>query len=505
MTQETVLELKGVKKFFPGVKALDGVSFTLKKGEIHALLGENGAGKSTLIKILTGAYEKTAGEIIYNNENITNMTPHQSKTLGINAIYQELTLFPEMTAAQNVYMGSERQHPRYKFMDDVSMNHEVSKLFKRIKLNIPPTTLVKNLSVAQQQMIEIARALSLDTKVLIMDEPTSSITKKDTEILFSLIKELREEGVSIIYISHRMEEIFSICDRVTVMRDGKVVETLRIDDVASTEQLVNLMVNKEIDDFFPKVKVPIGDVILSVNNLSSSGTFENVSFDIRKGEIFGIGGLVGSKRSEIAEAVFGLRFYEKGSIEFNGELIHKGNPESHIGKGIGFISEDRKGTGLILSMSVKENITLPGLRLFGKIKDFFVDESKEQKAVATQVERLRVKTPSIHQRINELSGGNQQKALIARWLLLNPRLLIMDEPTRGIDVGAKSEIYKLMGDLVGNGVSILMISSEIPELLAMSDRIMVMREGRISGFLTEDNKTEENILTLAFGGKINDH
>ncbi len=504
MSRETVLELQQITKHFPGVKALDGVSFTLEKGEIHALLGENGAGKSTLIKILTGAYEKTSGEIIYRGEHITHMTPHQSKRLGINAIYQELTLFPEMTAAQNIFMGSERRHPSYGLIDDKTMNQETAKLFERIKLNVKPTTLVKNLSVAQQQMVEIARALSMDTKILIMDEPTSSITKQDTEILFQLIQELRAEGVSIIYISHRMEEIFAICDRVTVMRDGKVIDTLPIDGVTSTEQLVNLMVNKKVDDFFPKIEVPIGDVLLSVKELASVGTFDDISFDIRKGEIFGIGGLVGSKRSEVAEAVFGLRDYQTGSIEFDGETLHKGSPEKHIEKGMGFISEDRKGTGLVLNMSVKENMTLPGLKVFGKLKDFFVDESKEEEAVALQVERLRVKTPSMHQQINKLSGGNQQKALIARWLMLNPKLLIMDEPTRGIDVGAKSEIYKLMGDLVEKGVSIMMISSEIPELLAMSDRILVMREGHISGILSNDKMTEENILTLAFGGEINE-
>ncbi|PKM54994.1 ribose ABC transporter (ATP-binding protein) [Petrocella atlantisensis] len=504
MTENNIIELQNISKNFPGVKALEKVNFSLEKGEVHALLGENGAGKSTLIKILTGAYQQTVGTIIFEGKEVDGMTPERSKHLGINAIYQELTLFPDMTVAQNIFMGNEQHQKTLPFLDDRSMNLEATSLFKRIKLNVEATVLLKKLSIAQQQMVEIARALSLNTKVLIMDEPTSSITKQDTEVLFDLIRELRNQGVSIIYISHRMEEILEICDRVTVMRDGKVVKTLPIEASTNTEELVNLMVYKKLKDFFPKVIVSIGEEVLAVDKLSCAGVFNEISFNVRSGEIFGIGGLVGSKRSEVVEAIFGLREYNSGEIRFNGEKLVKQKPEDCINKGMGFISEDRKGTGLLLTMNVKENMTLPSLKMFKKLNSFFVDESKEEVVVNEKIDSLRVKTPSIHQKIDKLSGGNQQKVLIARWLLLTPKLLIMDEPTRGIDVGGKSEIYQIMGNLVKMGVSIVMISSEIPELLAMSDRIMVMREGRNAGILSEMQKTEENILKLAFGGKLNE-
>ncbi|KXS49840.1 MULTISPECIES: sugar ABC transporter ATP-binding protein [Halanaerobium] len=498
-----ILRLEGLSKHFPGVKALDNISFDLIEGEIHALIGENGAGKSTLIKVLTGAYQKTDGKIFYRGTEVKNLSPTKSKNLGISAIYQELTLFPELTVSQNIFMGNERVYNKSNLVNDKEMTDEVRKIFKKIKLNISPDTLIKNLSIAQQQMIEIARAISLDADILIMDEPTSSISNKETEILFEIIEDLKNQGVTIIYISHRLEEIFEIANRVTVLRNGKNIKTLEINEIKDKDQLVNLMVGKEVTDLFPKKEVEIGETILEVKNLSYQDKFKNISFNLKKGEILGVGGLVGSQRTEVMETLFGLRKFDDGEIILKGNSVKISNAQNAIDFGLGLISEDRKATGIIKTMSVKENITLPGLDLIDRKFNVLIDNKAEEIATKSLVERLQVKTPSLKQKIDKLSGGNQQKAIIARWILLAPEILIMDEPTRGIDVGAKSEIYELMGELAKKGISIIMISSENPELLAMSDRIMVMREGEISGFLEGEKQTEENILKLAFGGVVN--
>ncbi|UUC42635.1 sugar ABC transporter ATP-binding protein [Clostridioides difficile] len=496
-----ILKLSNIAKEFPGVKALDNVNFELFHGEVHALLGENGAGKSTMIKILTGAHSKTSGKFIFQDKEIENISPDVSKKIGINAIYQELTVFDELTVAQNIFMGKEINGKV--LTNDKKMNEEAKKIFDNMGIDVNPNSLVKELSIAQKQMVEIARVLSSETKVLIMDEPTSSISKKETEILFRLIKDLKDSGVSIIYISHRMEELFEICDRITIMRDGKTVSTLNTKDVSSEEELVNLMIDRKLDQFFPKRKVEIKEEIMRVENLTKNNVFNDVSFNIRKGEILGIGGLVGSKRSEIVEAIFGLRTYDSGKIYLNNEEVKFKTPSDAIENGLGLITEDRKGTGLFLQMSVKENTTMAGLKKISKFKSI-IDRKKEKEILEKYIEALRIKTPHMNQVIQSLSGGNQQKAIIARWLLLQPDILIMDEPTRGIDVNAKAEIYNLMGDLVESGVSIIMISSEIPELISMSDRIMVMREGHISGFLEGEEMVENNVLKLAFGGKINE-
>ncbi|HBG0613701.1 TPA: sugar ABC transporter ATP-binding protein [Clostridioides difficile] len=496
-----ILKLSNIAKEFPGVKALDNVNFELFHGEVHALLGENGAGKSTMIKILTGAHSKTSGKFIFQDKEIENISPDVSKKIGINAIYQELTVFDELTVAQNIFMGKEINGKV--LTNDKKMNEEAKKIFDNMGIDVNPNSLVKELSIAQKQMVEIARVLSSETKVLIMDEPTSSISKKETEILFRLIKGLKDSGVSIIYISHRMEELFEICDRITIMRDGKTVSTLNTKDVSSEEELVNLMIDRKLDQFFPKRKVEIKEEIMRVENLTKNNVFNDVSFNIRKGEILGIGGLVGSKRSEIVEAIFGLRTYDSGKIYLNNEEVKFKTPSDAIENGLGLITEDRKGTGLFLQMSVKENTTMAGLKKISKFKSI-IDRKKEKEILEKYIEALRIKTPHMNQVIQSLSGGNQQKAIIARWLLLQPDILIMDEPTRGIDVNAKAEIYNLMGNLVESGVSIIMISSEIPELISMSDRIMVMREGHISGFLEGEEMVENNVLKLAFGGKINE-
>ncbi|EOE7171871.1 sugar ABC transporter ATP-binding protein [Clostridioides difficile] len=496
-----ILKLSNIAKEFPGVRALDNVNFELFHGEVHALLGENGAGKSTMIKILTGAHPKTSGKFIFEGKEIEHISPDISKKIGINAIYQELTVFDELTVAQNIFMGKEINGKV--LTNDKKMNEEAKKIFDNMGIDINPNSLVKELSIAQKQMVEIARVLSSETKVLIMDEPTSSISKKETEILFRLINDLKESGVSIIYISHRMEELFEICDRITIMRDGKMISTLNTKDVSSEEELVNLMIDRKLDQFFPKRKVEIKEEIMRVENLTKNNVFNDISFNIRKGEILGIGGLVGSKRSEIVEAIFGLRTYDSGKIYLNNEEVKFKTPSDAIENGLGLITEDRKGTGLFLQMSVKENTTMAGLKKISKFKSI-IDRKKEKEILEKYIEALKIKTPHMNQVIQSLSGGNQQKAIIARWLLLQPDILIMDEPTRGIDVNAKAEIYNLMGDLVESGVSIIMISSEIPELISMSDRIMVMREGHISGFLEGEEMIENNVLKLAFGGKINE-
>lgn len=496
-----ILKLSNIAKEFPGVRALDNVNFELFHGEVHALLGENGAGKSTMIKILTGAHSKTSGKFIFEGKEIEHTSPDISKKIGINAIYQELTVFDELTVAQNIFMGKEINGKV--LTNDKKMNEEAKKIFDNMGIDINPNSLVKELSIAQKQMVEIARVLSSETKVLIMDEPTSSISKKETEILFRLINDLKESGVSIIYISHRMEELFEICDRITIMRDGKTISTLNTKDVSSEEELVNLMIDRKLDQFFPKRKVEIKEEIMRVENLTKNNVFNDISFNIRKGEILGIGGLVGSKRSEIVEAIFGLRTYDSGKIYLNNEEVKFKTPSDAIENGLGLITEDRKGTGLFLQMSVKENTTMAGLKKISKFKSI-IDRKKEKDILEKYIEALKIKTPHMNQVIQSLSGGNQQKAIIARWLLLQPDILIMDEPTRGIDVNAKAEIYNLMGDLVESGVSIIMISSEIPELISMSDRIMVMREGHISGFLEGEEMIENNVLKLAFGGKINE-
>ncbi|AXU70392.1 TPA: sugar ABC transporter ATP-binding protein [Clostridioides difficile] len=496
-----ILKLSNIAKEFPGVRALDNVNFELFHGEVHALLGENGAGKSTMIKILTGAHSKTSGKFIFEGKEIEHISPDISKKIGINAIYQELTVFDELTVAQNIFMGKEINGKV--LTNDKKMNEEAKKIFDNMGIDINPNSLVKELSIAQKQMVEIARVLSSETKVLIMDEPTSSISKKETEILFRLINDLKESGVSIIYISHRMEELFEICDRITIMRDGKTISTLNTKDISSEEELVNLMIDRKLDQFFPKRKVEIKEEIMRVENLTKNNVFNDISFNIRKGEILGIGGLVGSKRSEIVEAIFGLRTYDSGKIYLNNEEVKFKTPSDAIENGLGLITEDRKGTGLFLQMSVKENTTMAGLKKISKFKSI-IDRKKEKDILEKYIEALKIKTPHMNQVIQSLSGGNQQKAIIARWLLLQPDILIMDEPTRGIDVNAKAEIYNLMGDLVESGVSIIMISSEIPELISMSDRIMVMREGHISGFLEGEEMIENNVLKLAFGGKINE-
>lgn len=493
------LQLSDIKKEFSGVKALKGVSLTLKSGSVHGLVGENGAGKSTLIKILTGAYEKTSGEIIYEGTKVEEMNPKKAKELGIHCIYQELNIANHLSIAENIFLG-EQPTKVFGFIDWKKMHHNAEQILKSLQIELDPKMLAGKLSIAQKQMIEIARALSQNAHVLIMDEPTSSLSERETEVLLSLVKKLQNKGVSIIYVSHRMSEIFRVCDTVTILRDGMYIKTLPIEEIKSTNDLVQLMVNRKLEDFFGKEKIPFTEEVLKVNNLTIKGVIENIEFSVKGGEILGIAGLVGSGRTEIAEALFGIKPIDDGEIFVGSKKITIKSPKEAIAKGIGFVTENRKETGLVLKRSVMENISLANLSyISGRL---FISSKKERETSNLYKEKLNIKTSSLDQNISKLSGGNQQKAILARWMIQKPRVLILDEPCRGVDVGAKADIYAQITELAKQGTAIIMISSEIDEIVGMSDRAIVMHEGRISGEVSGDEINPDNILKLAFGGTV---
>lgn len=494
-----IIELKHITKSFSGVKALTDVSLTVHPGSVHALVGENGAGKSTLMKILTGAYSKTSGEIYYKGEKVENMDPKTSKKLGIHCIYQELNVANYLTVAENVFLGSQPVN-KIGLIDWKQMNQSAKEVFASLQINLDPKQMAKDVSIAQKQMIEIARAVSQDAKILIMDEPTSSLSERETEILLSLVTELKNKGVSILYISHRMDEIFKVCDTVTILRDGKYIKSMPMSEVKNVDTLVELMVNRKMDSYFNKVDVPIGEPILKVQNLSKTGVLNDINFDLRTGEILGIAGLVGSGRTEIAQALFGMLKKDTGEILIDEKKVEIKGPSDAIKLGIGFVTENRKETGLVLKQTVRDNISLPNLRKY--TKKLFVNKKIEKKESEDYKKKLNIKARSIEQTISTLSGGNQQKAIISRWMIQEPRILILDEPCRGVDVGAKAEIFAQISKLAEQGVGIIMISSELAEIVGMSDRTIVMREGTIAGELEKDMITSDNILKLAFGGGI---
>lgn len=498
MTQP-ILQLKNIVKEFSGVKALSDVSLTVMPGTVHAIMGENGAGKSTLIKILTGAYSKTSGEIYVDGQKIEQMNPKLSKKLGIHCIYQELNVANYLSVAENVFLGSQPTN-RFGFIDWKRMNEAARQIFDSLHINLDPNQIVGQISIAQKQMVEIARAVSQNARILIMDEPTSSLSERETEVLLSLVEDLKKKGVSILYISHRMDEVFRIADTVTVLRDGQHVKTLPISEVKNVETLVQLMVNRKVSDFFNKVEVPLGETVLEVRNLTKKGVLHDVSFELRKGEILGIAGLVGSGRTEIAMSLFGLMKKDSGQIIVDGQEVEIGSPADAIRLGFGFVTENRKETGLALKMNVRENITLSSLQ--NLVDVMLVNKRKEKQLAEQYKQKLNIKAASLEQRISSLSGGNQQKAILARWLIQEPSILILDEPCRGVDVGAKAEIFAQISQLARQGVGIIMISSEIPEIVGMSDRALVMREGRVAGILQKGHITPDNILKLAFGGAV---
>jgi ABC-type sugar transport system ATPase subunit len=496
---QPILQLNNIVKEFSGVKALSQVSLTVMPSSVHAIVGENGAGKSTLIKILTGAYLKTSGDIYFEGQKIEQMDPALSKKLGIHCIYQELNVANHLTVAENVFLGSQPTN-RIGLIDWKRMNTETKKIFTSLQIDLEPDQLAGELSIAQKQMVEIARAVSQEAKILIMDEPTSSLSDRETEVLLSLVEDLKKKGVSILYISHRMDEIFRIADTVTVLRDGQHVKTLPMSEVENVDMLVNLMVNRKVSDYFNKVQVPLGETILQVKNLSKKGVLHDINFELKKGEILGIAGLVGSGRTEIAEALFGLIKKDSGEIFIHGQKVDIKKPSDAIKLGIGFVTENRKETGLALKMNVRENMTLASLKSL--VKNFMVNKKQEKHLAEEYKRKLNIKAASLEQRISSLSGGNQQKAILARWMMQEPSILILDEPCRGVDVGAKAEIFAHISSLAQQGIGIIMISSEIPEIVGMSDRVLVMREGYIAGVLEKGQITPDNILKLAFGGVI---
>lgn len=496
MPENYALRMSDITKRFPGVLALDHASLFVREGEVHALVGENGAGKSTLMKILSGAYTKDEGDIEVFSEKTEIGSPSESSRLGISIVYQELNLVPTLTVAENIYLG------RYPMsghrINWNKMNEDASALLKSLELDIDPENLIRDMGIAQQQMVEIAKALSINSKIIILDEPTAPLTDRETENLFRIIRELKKNKISVIYISHRLEEIFEICDTATVMRDGCTIQELNIKDT-SQDEIIRLMIGHELKDQYPRVEKEIGEEVLRVEDLCAGKKVNHISFSVRSGEVLCMGGLVGAGRTETARAIFGLDKKASGKIFINGKEFEINSPRDAITAGIGYVTEDRKGEGLVLKLSVAENITLVALDEFWhRLK---LNLKEERKTAENYVEELSIKTPSLSQQVENLSGGNQQKAVLAKWLLSDCKILIMDEPTRGIDVGAKVEVYNLINQLAKSGKAIFVITSEIPELLGICDRVVVMSEGKISGFLSREEADQEKIMRLSIGTK----
>ena len=493
MDEQVVLQMKGVKKYFPGVKALDGVDFELRKGEIHALLGENGAGKSTLIKILTGIYSMTEGSIHIKGEEVHMKSVKDARESRIAAIHQEICLVPYISVARNVYLGRELK-TKLGLMDDKAMEEETQKLLDKLGMDIDASREVRKYTIAQQQLIEIAKALALDAEILLMDEPTSSLTEKEVTKLFEIIRRLKDNGTSIIYISHRMDELFQLSDRVTVLRDGQYIGTY-VTEYTTREELVAAMVGRQLTEFYVKDSAPLDEVFMEVKNLRRAGVFNDVSFTLKKGEILGVSGMVGAGRSEVARAIVGIDPKDSGEILLDGKALNIQKPKDAIDAGIVLIPENRKEDGLVLENSVRFNTTLAVLDEF--IHGVVWNRKKEEAIVSEHVNTLNIRTPHYEQLILNLSGGNQQKVVIAKWLATAPKVLIMDEPTRGVDVGAKAEIYTIMNTLAKQGISIIMISSDLPEIINMSDRVLVMREGNLAAILEKDEIGQEQMMRYA--------
>lgn len=497
-TTSPVLVMRGITKSYPGVKALKGVNFDLLPGEVHALVGENGAGKSTLMKVLAGAEPRDSGELMVNDRSVDSLTPGRAQELGIAIIYQEFNLVPYLSIAENIFLGREPKGMLPGFVSYGDMNGQAGDLLRRLNVNLDPRREVASLAVADQQMVEIAKALSQEARIIVMDEPSAALTEHELEALFDLIRSLRAEGRSIVYISHRLEEVFAIANRITVMRDGEEVSTLPVGQV-TRDSLIRDMVGREMTETFPTREANIGEPMLEVKGLSRAGILTDIDLTVRKGEIVGLAGLVGAGRTELARCIFGADRYDTGEILLAGKAIRVRCPKDAIAHGIGLVTEDRKQQGLVLGMAVRENTTLANLQ---NLTSFgFVQGGRERSVTAKYIKDLAIKTPSAEQTVRNLSGGNQQKVVLAKWLFTESKLLIFDEPTRGIDVGAKYEIYLLMHELAAKGNGILMISSELPEVLGMSDRVVVMHEGRIGGELPREKATSEAVMHLATGGK----
>ena len=493
---EYILEMRGITKRFPGVVALKGANLSVRPAEVHCLLGENGAGKSTLMKILAGAQPLDEGEILLDGEPVEIVSPLHAQALGISMIYQEFNLSPYLSVAENIFLGREPCRGRTPIIDWKQMYRDAEAVLARIRVTMDVRRPVHELSIAQQQMVEIAKALSVNARIIVMDEPSATLTDHELEALFALIQTLKRQGIALIYISHRLEEVFEVGTRATIMRDGEHIATADLCDL-TRESIIKMMVGRALTEEFPKEIFARGEERLRVEGLGRRGAFEDVSFSLHAGEIVGLTGLVGAGRTEVARAIFGADQPDSGQLYLNGAPISVRSPRDAIRHGIGLLTEDRKNQGLVLGMSVAENTTLANLKaLSGRL---LMNRKKERAVAEGYVSSLRIKTPGTGQAVQNLSGGNQQKVVLAKWLFTASRLLIFDEPTRGIDVGAKVEIYKLMNELVRQGVGILVISSELPEVIGMCDRILVMHEGRIAGELARDGATQEAIMHFATG------
>ncbi|GAC1322646.1 MAG: sugar ABC transporter ATP-binding protein [Chloroflexota bacterium] len=496
-----LLQLQDIRKAFAGIQALDGVSFDANPGEVHALIGENGAGKSTLVRIITGAHAPDSGTVRVNGKVADMRVPADAQRLGIAAIYQEPTLFPDLDVAENIFMGRQPLKSGLRHVAWSSMYHQARELVDRLGVRLDVRARVRGLSVADQQTVEIAKALSTDSRVLIMDEPTAALSLREVAELFRIVRQLRANGVAIVFISHRLEEIYEIADRITVLRDGRNVGA-STPGALPQERLIEMMVGRTLDKLFPKEEAKIGETVLRVEGLCREGVFQDISFALRRGEILGLAGLVGAGRTEVARAIFGIDRLDSGRLLLGSREISTKSPRDALRHRIAYLPEDRQHQGLVLSMQITHNVTLAILQELST--GGWIRRGEEQTVALDQGRRLQVRgAANFKQAVRQLSGGNQQKVVLAKWLATNPRVLILDEPTRGIDVGTKAEVHRLISHLAGEGLAILMISSELPEVLGMSDRILVMREGRITGEFARADATQETIMSCATGQRLN--
>lgn len=489
-----VLEMRGISKSFPGIRALSDVDLVVDAGEVHAIVGENGAGKSTLMKILAGVYQPDEGEILLGGAPARISGPIDARKRGIGMVYQELNLVPDLTVAENITLGAPPS--RFGLVQRRRLHDEAVAVLDALDARISPAALLGSLTVSQQQIVEIAKAYAQRPSIIVLDEPTSSLSEHESQALFQVVRRMREDGIAIVYISHRLREVLDLADRVTVLRDGRQIET-RDSAGLTAGEMIRLMVGRDLTDVFPKREVPIGGTVLEVQGLSRQGAFENVSFDVRAGEIVGLAGLVGAGRTEVARAIFGLDRAQTGVVRVDGAQVHARTPGQGVAAGIAYVPEDRKRDGIIPSAAIKDNISLPVL---GRISTGgWISRARETELANTQVAALGVSPPVIDRPVDTLSGGNQQKVVIAKWLAAQPRVLILDEPTRGVDVGAKADIHKIIGELAASGTAILLISSELPEVLAVSDRIFVLHEGKVSAELSRADANETTVMQAATG------
>ncbi len=492
------IEMTGIMKSFGTNQVLDNAGFFLRDGEVHALMGENGAGKSTLMKILTGVYTRDGGIVKVNGQEVNYSNPQEAEAAGIVFIYQELNVMFDLTVEENLFMGKEITKG-FGICDKKAMRAKAEEVLERMGVSIPVDTVMSDLSVGQQQMIEICKALLVDAKVIIMDEPTAALTQSETAALFEVIENLKKRGVSIVYISHRMEEIFELCDRITVLRDGQYIDTCEIKDI-TMDDVVKMMIGREIGERYPSRNHSVGKTVFEVKGLSRKGAFNDVSFTVGAGEVLGVSGLMGAGRTEIMQAVFGYLPADSGEILIDGQPVKIKNPMDAMKAGIGFITEDRKVEGLMLDKTIRENIALANL---GTISGSgVISKAKEKSLIGRGIEEFKIRCFGTEHECGNLSGGNQQKVVLAKWIYTEPKILILDEPTRGVDIGAKKEIYNVINDMARKGVAIIMVSSELPEILGMSDRVMVVREGDVRGILNIENASQESIMTLATGGTL---